>query len=220
MNDWNEILEPFKNDLQFINMLNWLHEERKYKDMYPAEDEMFTAFQLTSYVDSRVVILGQDPYPGPGLAHGLAFSVKPGSRIPPSLINIFKEIQDEVGGFIPDNGYLVPWAQQGVLLLNTVLTVEAYKSKSHYNIGWQRFTDFIIQRLSDKSGIVFMLWGADAKSKEELIDHTSNLVLKASHPSPLAMGKFFGCGHFVKCNEFLDEFGMKPIDWQIPNLYE
>ena len=166
-----------------------------------------------------MIILGQDPYHGTGEAHGLSFSVNPGVKIPPSLYNIFKELQSDMGCYIPDNGYLVPWAKQGVLLLNSVLTVKRGRSNSHKGIGWEIFTDKIIELLNKKDrSLIFLLWGNYAKQKGSFINPNSHMILKAVHPSPLAGGGFFGCKHFSKVNEYLYEIDKTTIDWQIPNI--
>ncbi len=219
-NDWDEVLKGEVESEYFKEILDKVdHEYGTYK-VYPPENKIFSAFKLTPFKDCKVVIIGQDPYHGEGQAHGLAFSVMPGVPIPPSLMNIFKEIADDIGGFIPDNGYLVPWARQGVLLLNTVLTVREGSPNSHRILGWERFTDAVIQTLNKKDEkVVFLLWGNNAKLKASLIDTTKHAVLFASHPSPLsAYGGFFGCKHFSKTNEILKNAGETPINWQIENI--
>lgn len=187
--------------------------------VYPPKDDIFNAMYHTPLSDVSVVALGQDPYHG-GQAHGLSFSVKPGVEIPPSLVNIFKEIYDDVGCEIPNNGCLIPWAEQGVLLLNTVLTVRAHEANSHAGIGWEQFTDRIISILNEQERpIVFLLWGKPAQRKAEMLNNPKHLVLVAPHPSPLSAYRgFFGCKHFSKANEFLEEHGGKPIDWRIPSI--
>ena len=188
--------------------------------VYPPSEEIFTAFSLTDLSDVKVLILGQDPYHEPGQAHGLSFSVKPGIQIPPSLMNIYKELHDELGLYIPNNGYLTKWADQGVLMLNTVLTVRAHNANSHKGIGWEEFTDAAIKALNElDKPIVYMLWGSNAGSKAQMLNNKKQLVLKAPHPSPLSSYRgFFGCNHFVKCNEFLKANGLSEIDWQIENI--
>ncbi|MCU7555491.1 uracil-DNA glycosylase [Alteromonas sp. ASW11-19] len=185
--------------------------------VYPAPDEVFTAFRLTPLADVKVVILGQDPYHGPGQAHGLAFSVPPGVKPPPSLANIFKELQHDIGGFDrPSHGDLTGWAEQGVLLLNTVLTVAQGQAHSHSKWGWETFTDAVIAELNAKrTGMVFLLWGSHARKKGAAIDRNRHCVLEAPHPSPLSAHRgFFGCGHFSKANTYLRNQGQAPINWQ------
>lgn len=220
-NDWDELLrmkmmEPPVQRMLFISTLS---ETPQHPDpIYPPYEDLFNALKTTPFENTKVVILGQDPYINPGQAHGYAFSVMPNQDIPPSLMNIFKELHDDVGCFIPDNGYLVPWAEQGVLLLNTTLTVERGKSNSHSKLGWSVLTDQIIKLLSDRpKPIVFMMWGRNAQTKFPLVDVNTHLVLLAAHPSPLAGGRFFGCRHFSKANEFLRKTYGTEIDWQIPN---
>lgn len=188
--------------------------------VYPAKEDIFTAFRLSPLSKVKVVILGQDPYHEPGQAHGLCFSVKPGVDIPPSLRNIYQELHDELGCEIPNNGYLVKWAEQGVLLLNTVLTVRAHQAFSHRDIGWETFTDAVIAALNKEDRpIVFLLWGSPAQRKAAMLNNPNHLILKAPHPSPLSAYRgFFGCGHFAQTNRFLTEHGLTPIDWQIENI--
>jgi len=219
-NDWDQVLESAFKDKQIQDLLRWVDNERdKGIEVYPPKEDMFNALKLTSYENTKVVILGQDPYINPGQAHGLSFSVKPGVPIPPSLMNIFKELHNELGCYIPNNGCLIPWAEQGVLLLNSVLSVERGKSRSHDNIGWERLTDYIIYSLGQKDqSLIFMLWGNYARRKASLIQPNTHLILEAAHPSPLAGGAFFGCNHFIKANEYLYETQPHTIDWQIPNI--
>ena len=220
-NDWDDLLKEEFQKNYFITMEEYIRQEYKRMEIFPAEDDIFNAIRLCSYADTKVVIVGQDPYINPGQAHGLSFSVLPGARIPPSLMNIFCELRDELGCYIPNNGCLIPWAKQGVLLLNSVLTVRRGYSNSHKDIGWEIFTDTIMKLLNQKDKpIVFLLWGAKAKSKAYMIDPTSHLILTAPHPSPLAGGGFFGCNHFIKANQFLYEIYPNTIDWQIPNITE
>lgn len=188
------------------------------KPIYPKGSEWFRAMDLTPLDQVRVVILGQDPYHGPGQAHGLCFSVKPGVPPPPSLGNIYKELQADLGISRPPHGFLEHWAQQGVLLLNSVLTVEAGKAASHQGKGWERFTDAVIQLVNAREEpVVFLLWGAYAQKKAAFVDGTRHLVLKAAHPSPLsAHNGFLGCRHFSQCNAFLESKGLVPIDWALP----
>ncbi|HMQ05825.1 MAG TPA: uracil-DNA glycosylase [Saprospiraceae bacterium] len=214
----NELIQEFKKPY-FSTIKSLLtHEKKNGKILYPPGSQIFNAFNLTPFDRVKVVILGQDPYHGPGEAMGLSFSVPTGIRIPPSLINIFKEIHSDCGFQIPKHGDLTYWATQGVLLLNAMLTVEHKKPGSHQHIGWQRFTDTVISKLSQKrTGLVFLLWGNFAKNKGIMIDRKKHLVLEAAHPSPLARGAFFGCRHFSKTNEYLTQQGLEAIDWQIPD---
>jgi uracil-DNA glycosylase len=186
------------------------------KTIFPPGPLIFSAFDTTPFEQVRVVILGQDPYHNPGEAMGLSFSVPKGVRVPPSLLNIYREIARDLGIEQPRHGDLSQWAQQGVLLLNAMLTVEAHKAGSHKDIGWQKFTDAVIARISEqKSGVIFMLWGNFAKSKRSIIDADRHFVLEAAHPSPLAGNAFQGCGHFSKANELLQQQGLPPINWQL-----
>jgi uracil-DNA glycosylase len=189
-------------------------------EVYPPRDQLFTAFSLTPPEQVRVVILGQDPYHEPGQAHGLAFSVREGIRVPPSLVNIYKELQDDLGCYVPNNGYLVKWAKQGVLLLNTVLTVRAHQANSHRGIGWEEFTDAAIRILNEQDRpIVFILWGRPAQMKKAMLNNPKHLILEAPHPSPLSSYRgFFGSKPFSKTNQFLQQHGLEPIDWQIENI--
>lgn len=219
-NDWDELLESqFKSDY-YQRLRQFLKKEYSTKVIYPDMYKIFEALRLTSYADTRVVILGQDPYHGPKQAHGLAFSVQKGIAIPPSLLNIYKELESDCGCYIPNNGYLVPWADQGVLLLNASLTVVAGQANSHRGMGWEIFTDSIIKRLNKKeSPLVFLLWGYKARAKASLVDNPKHLILASAHPSPLSAHRgFFGCKHFSKANSFLKERGLGQINWQIPNL--
>ena len=187
--------------------------------VYPPSDEIFTAFNLTPLSKVKVVILGQDPYHEPGQAHGLSFSVKPGVEIPPSLVNIYKELHEDLGCYIPDNGYLVKWAKQGVLMLNTLLTVRAHQAFSHKGIGWEQFTDAAIEALARQDRpMVFILWGRPAQSKKPMIYNSKHLIIESAHPSPLSAYRgFFGSRPFSRTNEYLKENGLEPIDWQIEN---
>lgn len=220
-NDWDQLLQEEFEKEYYQKLRLFLIQEYRSCTVYPDMYEIFTALKLTSYSDTKAVIIGQDPYHGPNQAHGLAFSVKPGVAIPPSLLNIFKELQSDLGCTIPDNGYLVPWAKQGVLLLNAILTVRANQPKSHRNRGWEQFTSRVIEILNEKNTpIVFLLWGNDAKQKAQMITNPRHLILTAPHPSPFSASHgFFGCRHFSKANRFLDESGLEPIDWQIPNIH-
>lgn len=219
-NSWDDLLAEEFSSEYYLGLREFLKQEYYSHIVFPAMNNIFQAFKLTDYNDVKVVILGQDPYHGKGQAHGLAFSVSPDNVIPPSLMNIFKELRDDVGTFIPNNGYLVPWANQGVLLLNTVLTVRQSSPNSHKNSGWETITDKAVELLSEREKpLVFMLWGKNAQEKENLIDSKRHLVLKAAHPSPFSAHRgFFGCRHFSKANSFLKGNGSQEIDWQIPNI--
>ena len=219
-NDWDNLLqEELKKDY-YLQLREFLKSEYRTKIIYPDMYKIYEALRLTSYQDTKVVILGQDPYHGPGQAHGLAFSVQGGITVPPSLINIYKELESDLGCYIPNNGCLVPWAEQGVLLLNTSLTVIAGQANSHRNKGWEILTDRIIQLLNEKTtSTVFLLWGNNAKGKSVLITNRRHLVLTSVHPSPLSANRgFFGCRHFSRANDFLTGTGQQIIDWQIPDI--
>lgn len=219
MNTWTEAIGEEKTQPYFQHILQYVHQERLAgKIIYPPQNEVFNAFALTEFKDVKVVILGQDPYHGPNQAHGLSFSVKPGIAPPPSLLNMYKELAQDVGFQIPSHGYLVEWAKQGVLLLNTVLTVEQGKAHSHANIGWETFTDKVIHQLNQhRENIVFLLWGSHAQKKGQFIDRQRHCVLTAPHPSPLSAHRgFLGCRHFSKTNAYLREKGIKEINWQLP----
>ncbi|MBE6230511.1 MAG: uracil-DNA glycosylase [Bacteroidales bacterium] len=215
--EWKEVLKNEFEKEYFSGIVNFLHKEKgEGRTIYPPGSLIFNAFRLTPFSKVKVVILGQDPYHGPGQAHGLSFSVPDGVTPPPSLKNIYKEIESDLGITLKKNGNLEAWANQGVFLLNAVLTVRAAQAASHGNIGWNLFTDSVIKAISDqKNGVVFMLWGNFARSKRDLIDHNRHLVLEAAHPSPLARGAFFGCRHFSRCNEYLISQGVAPIDWSL-----
>ncbi len=214
---WKNALASEFEKPYFASLVRFLHAERQAgRRVFPPGSQIFRAFELTPVQQVKVVILGQDPYHGPGQAHGLSFSVPEGVQAPPSLKNIFKEIETDLG--IRMSGYpnLENWARQGVLLLNAVLTVRCAEAASHSKIGWQEFTDAVIRYISDNcEGVVFMLWGNFARTKSELIDHSRHCVLEAAHPSPLARGAFFGCRHFSKANEYLTSIGRTPIDWKL-----
>lgn len=219
-NDWQELLqEEFAKDY-YQTLRRMLIREYQTKTVYPDKYDIFNALHYTGYRDVKVVILGQDPYHGPNQAHGLCFSVKPGVQPPPSLLNIFKELQNDVGCFMPNNGYLKKWADQGVLLLNTVLTVVAGQANSHKSLGWEEFTDSVVKRLNDREEpIVFILWGSHAQSKTALITNARHHIIKSPHPSPLSASRgFFGSKPFSRANDALASFGKKTIDWQIENL--
>ncbi|HHY09734.1 MAG TPA: uracil-DNA glycosylase [Firmicutes bacterium] len=216
-NDWDEIIGGEFSKPYYLALREFLIEEYRTKTIYPNMYKIFTALKKTPYKDVRVVVLGQDPYHGAGQAHGLAFSVPAGVPQPPSLQNILQEIKNDVGGQLPKNGNLTSWAEQGVLLLNTTLTVRAGQAGSHRGRGWEQFTDEIIKRLNDKeTPVVFLLWGNHARSKAGLITDPKHLILEAAHPSPLsAFRGFFGCAHFSRANAFLEKTGQTPIDWRI-----
>lgn len=216
-NEWDELLaEEFKKDY-YLQLRRFLISEYNSRTIYPPMNDIFNALKATSYSDVKAVILGQDPYHGAGQAHGMCFSVKKGTPPPPSLQNIFKEIQSELGLPIPPHGELTAWAQSGVLLLNTVLTVREGMANSHRGHGWEILTDRIIELLNEReTPIVFLLWGGNARAKAKLINNPKHLVLQCAHPSPLsAHNGFFGCGHFIKANEFLQSNGIEPINWRI-----
>lgn len=220
-NAWYPWLQQEWQKDYFRPLAAFVHEEYAHKEIYPPKAQVFSAFENCDKPDVKVVILGQDPYHEPHQAHGMCFSVNPGIPIPPSLKNIYKEIHDDLGCYIPDNGYLMPWAKQGVFLLNTLLTVERGKPMSHKGRGWETFTDHVIEEISQNSEkpVVFLLWGRNARSKKSLIDTDRHLVLEAPHPSPLSASYgFFGCRHFSQANTFLINHLRQPIDWQIPNL--
>ncbi len=215
---WKEVLDSEFNKPYFLQIVHFLKTEKNLgKTIYPPGSLIFNAFNTTPFDRVKVVLLGQDPYHGPGQAHGLSFSVPDGFAQPPSLQNIFKELHSDLGVPMPVTGNLTPWAKQGVLLLNAYLTVLARTPMSHASIGWGEFTNGVIQKISDlKKNIVFLLWGKFAQEKQELIDETKHLVLKAAHPSPFSADKgFFGCHHFSRTNEYLVKNGIDPIDWKI-----
>ena len=220
-NEWTPFLQEEFRQPYFVKLAAFVHEEYEHKKIYPPKAQVFSAFETVDYPDVKVVILGQDPYHQPGQAHGMCFSVNPGVPVPPSLQNIFKELHSDLGCYIPDNGWLMPWAKQGVFLLNTVMTVEDSHPLAHANKGWETFTDHAIQKLSAReTPIVFLLWGRNARAKESMIDTSRHLVLCAPHPSPFSASYgFFGCRHFSKANAFLKEKGIAPVDWQIPNIH-
>lgn len=219
-NDWQALLESeFEKDY-YQNLRSFLIAEYNTKTIYPDKSNVFNALKLTSYEDVKVVILGQDPYHGPNQAHGLSFSVNKGIKTPPSLVNIYKELKDDLGCYIPNNGFLESWAKQGVLLLNTVLTVRAHEANSHKNMGWEIFTDKIISLLNDREDpIVFILWGNPSISKKKLITNKQHFIITSPHPSPLsAFRGFFGSKPFSKANSFLESVNKTPINWQIENI--
>lgn len=214
-NDWDEILKGEFHSSYYLELREFLKSEYSTGRIYPPMNDIFNALRYTSYSDTRVVILGQDPYHGPGQAHGLCFSVQPGVKFPPSLQNIFKELYTEYGMTPPPTGELTGWAKQGVLLLNTTLTVREGMPQSHKGRGWETLTDNIIKAIAKKdSPVVFILWGGNARAKKSLITNPNHLVLECAHPSPLsAYNGFFGCNHFIKTNEFLKSKGLTEIDW-------
>lgn len=216
-NDWDEVLGEEFDKQYYQDLRDFLNEEYNNKVIYPLPKFIYTALKLTTYKETKVVILGQDPYHEPDQAHGLAFSVGKNVEIPPSLVNIYKELHDDMGCKIPNHGYLVDWAKQGVLLLNTVLTVRAHQANSHKGKGWEQLTDAIIKKLNERNEpIVFILWGSNARSKKAFITNPKHLVLESVHPSPLsAYNGFFGSKPFSKTNKFLIENSIQPIDWQI-----
>lgn len=219
-NRWWPWLQAEWKQPYFQKLAEFIHTEYQTQVVYPPHDQVFAAFENCDYPDVKVVILGQDPYHEPNQAHGMCFSVNPGVPIPPSLQNIYKELNQDVGCYMPNNGYLMPWAKQGVFLLNTTMTVRKGCANSHAGKGWDVFTDHVIAKINEKEEpVVFLLWGRNARNKVPLIDQKKHLVLEAAHPSPLsAYHGFFGCAHFSKTNAFLEEKGRKPIDWQIPNI--
>lgn len=219
-NDWLPALgEEFRKPY-YKNLYEFVKSEYNTKQVFPPADDIFNAFHFTPLSEVKVVIIGQDPYHEPGQAHGLCFSVKPGVDIPPSLVNIYKELSDDLGCYIPNNGYLEKWAKQGVLMLNTVLTVQAHRANSHRGRGWEEFTDAAIRALNNQDRpIVFILWGKPAQSKKSMLNNPKHLILEAPHPSPLSSYRgFFGSKPFSKTNEFLCKNGLSPIDWQIENI--
>lgn len=216
-NDWLKPLsEEFKKPY-YKALYDKIVEEYRTQPVFPPSDDIFNAFNYTPLSEVKCVIIGQDPYHNVGQAHGLCFSVKPEVDIPPSLVNIYKELHDDIGCDIPKNGYLKKWADQGVLMLNTVLTVRAHQANSHQGIGWEKFTDAAIRILNQQDRpIVYLLWGSPAQKKAAQVDNPKHLLLKAPHPSPLSAYRgFFGCKHFSKANRFLIENGLEPIDWSL-----
>ena len=218
-NDWLAPLTPEFAKPYYRELYKKVKEEYATHMIFPPSNEVFSAFELTPLADVKVVILGQDPYHNVGQAHGLCFSVKPDVEIPPSLVNIYKELHDDLGCYIPNNGYLVKWAKQGVLMLNTVLTVRAHQANSHRGIGWEEFTNAAIRVLNEQDRpIVFILWGSPAQRKKEMLNNAKHLILEAPHPSPLSAYRgFFGSKPFSQTNAFLEKNGLTPIDWQIEN---
>ncbi|MDP4146450.1 MAG: uracil-DNA glycosylase [Bacillota bacterium] len=219
-NDWHDLLKDEFEKEYYLKLRSFLINEYKTKTIYPSMYDIFNALHYTEYKKIKVVILGQDPYHGPNQAHGLSFSVKPGVPAPPSLMNIYKELHSDLGCYIPNNGYLKKWTEEGVMLLNTVLTVRAGEANSHKNIGWEQFTDRIISILNDRQEpIVFILWGSNAHSKLNIINNPKHFIIKSPHPSPLSAHRgFFRSKPFSKANEFLISIEKEPIDWQIENI--
>ena len=219
-NDWLEPLKPEFSKPYYRKLYQTVNEEYRTHQIFPPADDIFNAFALTPLHEVKVVILGQDPYHGEGQAHGLCFSVKPDVEIPPSLVNIYKELQDDCGCEIPNNGYLTKWAKQGVLLLNTVLTVRAHQANSHRGIGWDEFTDAAIRILNEQDRpMVFILWGRPAQMKKSMLTNPNHLIIESPHPSPLSAYRgFFGSRPFSRTNKFLKEHGITEIDWQIENI--
>ncbi|MCG7488706.1 uracil-DNA glycosylase [Vibrio sp. Of14-4] len=217
---WHDVIGAEKQQDYFQQTLNFVESERALgKAVYPPAKDVFNAFRATEFGDIKVVILGQDPYHGPKQAHGLCFSVLPGIKPPPSLVNMYKELSQDIEGFeIPTHGYLQNWAEQGVLLLNTVLTVEQGKAHSHSKTGWETFTDRVIEAINQhQSGVIFLLWGAHAQKKGRFIDRKRHHILDAPHPSPLSAHRgFFGCRHFSRANHLLQSMGKSEIDWRLP----
>ena len=219
-NDWDEILkEEFQKDY-YLKLREFLKVEYRSHKIHPDMYDIFNALKWTSYADTKVVILGQDPYHEENQAHGLAFSVKKGVKIPPSLLNMYKELQNELGCYIPNNGYLEKWARQGVLLLNSSLTVRDGAANSHRNKGWEIFTNHVVECLNKREDpVIFLLWGNNAKEKMSVITNPLHKILTTVHPSPLSASRgFFGCNHFITANRLLEEMGKSPIDWQIENI--
>ena len=219
-NDWLAPLKPEFAKPYYAELFQFVKNEYATRQIFPPADDIFNAFHLTPLHEVKVVILGQDPYHNDGQAHGLCFSVKPDVDIPPSLVNIYQELHDDLGCYIPNNGYLTKWAKQGVLMLNTVLTVRAHQANSHRGMGWEQFTDAAIRILNEQDRpIVFILWGSPAQKKAQMLNNPKHLILKAPHPSPLSAYRgFFGSRPFSQTNKFLVRNGLEPIDWQIENV--
>lgn len=219
-NDWLDAIGGEFRKNYYKELYQFVKDEYSRYVIYPNSEDIFNAFHFTPLSKVKAVILGQDPYHGAGQAHGLCFSVQPGVKIPPSLVNIYKELQDDLGCYIPNNGYLKKWADQGVLMLNTVLTVRAHSANSHQGKGWEQFTDAVIHAVNEQDRpIVFILWGRPAQTKKPMLTNPKHLVLEAPHPSPFSASRgFFGSRPFSKTNEFLQKNGVEPIDWQIENI--
>jgi uracil-DNA glycosylase len=217
--DWKAVLADELKKPYFQELKQFVTEERAKHKVFPPESDVFNAFTLTPYERVKVLLLGQDPYHDDGQAHGLCFSVRPGMKPPPSLVNVFQELHNDLGCKIPNNGYLTSWAEQGVMLLNAVLTVVAHKPNSHKDHGWETFTDAVIRALNARRRpVVFLLWGAYAQKKIKLIDTERHRIVTAAHPSPLSAKKFFGSKPFSAVNRVLEELRETPIDWQLPDL--
>lgn len=219
-NDWDEVLQDEVQKPYFDELRYALAREYKTHTVYPPKDLLFSALKLTPYHGTRVVILGQDPYHGAGQAHGLSFSVMPGVRIPPSLRNIYAELHEDIGVPVPNHGYLKHWAEEGVLMLNAVLTVRESQPNSHKGLGWEQFTDAVMEKLNERTEpMVFILWGSHAQQKGAFIDKSRHLVIQSPHPSPFSAHRgFLGSRPFTKANTYLESHGLKGIDWAIPNL--
>ncbi|MEG3528315.1 uracil-DNA glycosylase [Bacillus paranthracis] len=219
-NDWEPLLAPEFEKEYYRKLADFLKEEYSTHVVYPKKEDIFNALEYTSYENTKVVILGQDPYHGPNQAHGLSFSVQPGVKTPPSLLNMYKELRDEYGYDIPNNGYLVKWAEQGVLLLNTVLTVRQGEANSHKGKGWEHFTDRVIELLNEREKpVIFILWGRHAQAKKKLITNSNHHIIESVHPSPLSVRRgFFGSKPYSKVNTILANMGEREIDWEIPSL--
>lgn len=216
---WKAVIGGEFEQPYFQMLADFVDSERAAHQVFPPEDEVFNAFKMTPFDEVKVLLLGQDPYHDDGQAHGLCFSVRRGVKPPPSLVNMFKELKTDLGCSIPNNGCLEPWARQGVMLLNAVLTVQAHKPNSHKDQGWEKFTDAAIRALNARAEpVVFMLWGAYAQKKLKIIDADRHPVVTAAHPSPLSMKKFMGSKPFSRANDALEKLGRDPVDWQIPNL--
>ncbi|MCL4108593.1 UNVERIFIED_CONTAM: hypothetical protein GTU68_022895 [Idotea baltica] len=216
--NWQDALQPELQSESWQQLQTFLNDEYQQQTVFPAQEDLFTALKLTALANVKVVILGQDPYHDDGQAHGLSFSVRRGIKIPPSLRNIFKELAEDIDVTIPNHGCLEAWARQGVLLLNTVLSVRAHEANSHRKQGWEQFTDGVIRAVNEQPAVVFVLWGNPAQKKAELIDETRHLVLKSAHPSPLSARRgFIGSQPFSKINDWLQNHGSQPIDWLIEN---
>ncbi len=220
--DWNPILRAELAQPYFADLRGFVDEERRRHQVFPPADEVFAALHLTPYSEVKVLILGQDPYHGPGQAHGLCFSVRPGVDVPPSLVNIYAEMESDLGLPRPDHGCLDSWARHGVLLLNATLTVRARQAASHQKRGWETFTDAVIRAVNDKpERVVFVLWGSSARQKKALVDRSRHVVIESPHPSPLSAHRgFFGSRPFSRANAALEEAGRDPVDWRIPPLGE